>query len=100
MEMLVGVLLMAILVQFLVDRLKAIIPVDKIGKLEIAPIYALILGVSISIVSGTDMLALIGFKTYPIFGEILTGIAVSGGSSAVHELISKLRESRQTDVNK
>ena len=89
------ILLLAILVQFVVDRIKILIPYAKIGKIELAPIYATIVGIVVAFVAEVDILASLGFHSNPTIGYILTGLVVSGGATAVHELIAKLRESRK-----
>jgi len=94
MDILIGIILLATLVQFVVDRIKTIIPIQAIGPVELAPIYAAIIGIVIAIVAQVDILAALGFQSQPIVGEVMTGLIISGGSTAVHELIAKLRESR------
>ena len=89
------VVVLSILVQFLVDRIKAVVPVKTVGNLELAPLYALALGIGLAFVTQVDIISSLGFNTVSAVGYIVTGIVVSGGSSAVHELIAKLRESRE-----
>jgi formate hydrogenlyase subunit 3/multisubunit Na+/H+ antiporter MnhD subunit len=89
------VLVLSILVQFLVDRIKTVVPYKAVWKLELAPIYALVLGVVLAFVTKVDIIASLGFETISEVGYVVTGIVVSGGSSAVHELLAKLRESRE-----
>lgn len=94
MEALIGIVLLATLTQFIVDRLKEIIPLDKIGGLALAPVYAAAIGIAVARSAEIDVLAMLGFAASPILGQVLTGIVISGGSTAVHELLAKLRESR------
>jgi hypothetical protein len=94
------VFLLATLVQYIVDILKNAIPATAIGKVTLAPIYSLIVGIALAIIFQVDIMAALGFATqYAIAGWIITGLIVSGGSSAVHELIAKLRESRTGGTN-
>jgi hypothetical protein len=94
LEALVGIILLATLVEFVVARIKAILPWKTIGTFELAPLYAAIIGIVVAIVAKVDILAMLGFASQPVVGEIITGLVMSGGSTAVHELIAKLRESR------
>lgn len=90
------VIMLAIVVQFLVDIIKRIFPVPAIGKVQIPPIYAAIIGIVLAIAFRVGIMAALGFETpYPAVDWIVTGLIVSGGSTGVHELISKLRESRK-----
>ena len=98
MEALAGILLLAIITQFVVDRIKEIIPVEAIGTLKLAPIYAAIVGLAIALSANIDLLAIFGFAASPPLGQILAGLSISGGSTAVHEFISKIRESRLGDL--
>lgn len=92
---LLAVILLATLVQYLVDIVKGIIPAESIGSVKLPPIYAAIIGIALAVLTKTDILAALGYQIeYALAGWIITGLVVSGGSAAVHELISKLRESR------
>ncbi len=86
-------ILLAIVAQFLIDRIKAFLP-KKVGGYELIPLYAVVLGLILAYVTGVDTLSLIGFADTGIVGIIITGLAISGGSEIVHELISKVRSSR------
>ena len=91
------VFLLATVVQYIVDIIKGAIPLTAIGQVKLAPIYSLIVGVALAIIFQVDLMAAVGFATpYALAGWIITGLVVSGGSSAVHELIAKLRESRSS----
>jgi len=94
MDVLTILIILSIIVQFLVDRIKLVIPIKKVGIVELAPIYALVIGMLIAFTTAINMLALLGYKSFPIVGYILTGLAISGGSVGIHELIAKIRESR------
>jgi hypothetical protein len=94
MDLFIVIILLATLVQFIVDRLKALIPVAQIGTVKLAPIYALIIGITFAIMSHVNIITMAGFEMQPLIGEITTGIIISGGSAFVHEVIAKLRESR------
>jgi hypothetical protein len=94
MDGFIAVTLLAILVQFLVDRIKGIIPVTKIWKIELAPIYSLIFGIVLAFVAKIDLMAALGLQSITTIGYIVTGIAISGGAGALHELIASVRENR------
>lgn len=89
------VIMLAIVVQYIVDIIKNIIPSSGVGSIKLPPIYSLIVGVVMAVLFQVDLMATLGFTTsYALAGWIITGLIISGGSSAVHELIAKLRESR------
>lgn len=94
MDELLLFVLLATLVQFLVDRIKTLIPYENIGKIALAPWYSVIVGIGLAFVVQLDFLASLGLNTISTIGYIVTGLVISAGSAAVHELISKLRESR------
>lgn len=93
-EMLVLFIMLATLVTFLTDRVKAIIPIGKVGGVELAPIYAAAIGLVIAFTAQLDFLATLELPSSPTVGMIITGLVISGGSTAVHELIANLRENR------
>lgn len=99
---LIALLLLSIVVEAVVNIIKGVIPYISIGALKLAPVYSLVVGVFLAIVYQIDFMASIGFAThYALAGWILSGIVASGGSAFVHELVSKLRESRasvQTEI--
>ena len=90
-------LILSIVVQFLVDRIKAVLPWSKIGKVELAPIYSLAVAQLVAWVTQVDFFSLFNLPTQATVGIIVTGLACSGGAAGIHELISKLRESRTTN---
>ncbi len=94
-SVIITVIMLAIVVQFVVDIIKGIIPILEIGTFKLSPVYALIVGIILAIVYNVNIMAGLGFVgNAEIVGQIVTGLVVSGGSSFVHELFSKLRESR------
>lgn len=98
MEILATVLVfvvLAMLVEFIVDVIKKVIPGDQLGQVPIPPLLSLVVGIVVAVMVQADIFAALGFHMqYAIAGWILTGIIISAGSKAVHELISKLRDSR------
>ena len=85
---------LSIIVQTVVDRIKLIVPIKKVGKFELPQIYSLAIGIVLGIVCQIDFLAALSITAPAIVGQILTGFAISGGSAFFHELIAKLRNSR------
>lgn len=98
MEIVTAVLtfvVLAMLVEFIVDVIKKVIPGDQLGQVPIPPLLSLVVGIAIAVFVHADIFAALGFQMhYEMAGWILTGIIISAGSKAVHELISKVRESR------
>jgi len=90
-------LVLSLVVQFLTDRIKAILPWEKIGTVKLIPIYSLIVAQVVAWVTQVDFFALFQLPTQATVGIIVTGLATSGGAAGIHELISKLRESRITN---
>ena len=90
----VAIIALAIVTEYVVDRIKAIVQVKEIGSFQLAPVFALITGIVIAFAANFDFLLALGTDTIPIVGKIITGIIISGGSEVAHELVAKLRESR------
>lgn len=94
---LLSILIMATIVQFLVDVVKNAIPIIQIGPVKLTPLYAIAIGIALAVVFKIDMFAQLGFKTDQVMiAQVFTGLAISAGSGPVHELVSKLRESRSS----
>ncbi len=89
------IVVFAILIQFCVDRIKDITG-EKVMKVIPAPIWAVAFGVLYALMFNIDFFALLGYETtVPIISKIITGLILSSGSTGVHELLAKLRESRK-----
>lgn len=87
------ILMLAILVEYMTNIVKNLIP-ETIYPLPL--LISLIIGVGLALTVKVDILQSLGFQpVYEVVGYITTGLIVSGGSTAVHELISKLRASRE-----
>lgn len=88
------IMVFAILIQFLVDRVKEIVG-DRVMNIVKAPVWAVAFGVLFSLMFDIDFFALLGYSSqFPIIAKIITGLILSSGSTGVHELVAKLRESR------
>lgn len=96
-EVFAALAILATLVEFIVERIKSVVPVKQIGKVELAPIYAMVISIALGITCHIDLLSAIGLEAPSVVGEILSGLAISGGSGLFHELTSKVRESRNAN---
>lgn len=86
----------AILVQFLVDRIKAIVGEKVMGYVK-APVWAAALGILFAFLFGLDVFAMFGYTAQlPALAYIITGLILSAGAAPIHELIEKVRASRDT----
>jgi len=91
---------LAVATEYLVERIKNLVQVTEVGKVKLVPFYALAVGMAIAFIVQLDFIAVLSavteyeMHTVPTAGYIMTGLAISGGSGAIHELFSKLRESR------
>ncbi|MFV0331646.1 MAG: hypothetical protein ACK5KL_17795 [Dysgonomonas sp.] len=88
------IIVFAILIQFCVDRVKEIAGEKVMGYVK-APVWALAFGIVFALVFKIDLFQLMGYPTdIPIVAKIFTGLILSSGSTGVHELIAKIRDSR------
>lgn len=89
------IVIFAILIQFLVDRVKELVG-DKVMNIVKAPVWAVAFGVLFALMFNIDFFVLIGYSSQiPIIAKIITGLILSSGSTGVHELVAKLRKSRE-----
>ena len=92
MQALSQLVIAALLVESVWETLKMI---WKDGKFSVNSLGALLMGVLVSIFAGLDLFSLVGIDMkVAILGQILTGIILSRGSNFIHDLLSKLNESR------
>ena len=90
----IAILVMATLVQYLTDIVKTILP-TKVLTFAKPPLIAALIGIALAVLFQVDLFAALGFGTqYALASWIFTGLILSSGSTAVHELIAKLRDSR------
>lgn len=84
------------MVQFITEIVKGWLPA-KVLKYIRPPIIAAVFGVLVALVFNIDAFSIAGYSsTVPYVGCILTGIILSAGSVAIHELIAKIRDTRDT----
>lgn len=94
-SLLLLLLIFAVLIQFLVNRLKAILGV-KIMKYLPADVIAALLGIIFAIMFKVDVFTYLGLtSSLPYVGYIVSGLIISAGAPAVHELLSSVREQRK-----
>lgn len=91
---LVVIVVFAILIQFCVDRVKELVGERVMSRIN-APVWAVAFGILYALMFDIDFFELMGFMTsVPILSKIITGLILSSGSTGVHELLAKLRDSR------
>jgi len=91
---LLAIIVMATLIQFLTDIVKNLIPEKGLVYIK-PPLIAAVIGVIIAILFQVNLFEALGFTThYAMAAWVFTGLILSAGSSAVHELIAKFRDSR------
>ena len=79
------IVVFAILIQFLVDRVKELVG-NKVMNIVNAPVWAVAFGAHFDLMFDIDFFALMGYSSLmPFIAMVITG---------VHELVAKLRESR------
>ena len=98
-QALTTLLVFAVLIQFCVDRVKEIFG-DKVLSIVKAPVWALCFGLLFALVFRLDLFAMLGLPaTIQLVAYLVTGLILSAGSTSIHELIEKLRQSRISDEN-
>ena len=96
--LIVTILMLATIVEYLVNVIKPLL--DFNVEYPLPRVYALVVGVGLSLLVGADFFVAVGFESVnPIAAQIITGVMISGGSTAIHELIAKLRASREDIQN-
>lgn len=96
MEEIISILLLSIVLEYIVKIVKPMIPIETVFNIPTASLVSLFFGIVISLSNLSNIFDMLGFQmVYPIVGQILTGVLISGGSGFVHELFSKLRASRE-----
>ena len=92
-ENVVMIILLSVIVEYIVNLLKPLMPESEY---PVPLILSLVIGVCLGLLVRVDILSAVGFEPVSLtVSYVITGLIASGGSTAVHELISKLRASRQ-----
>ena len=90
----------AIIVQYLVERCKALIPTSTPEKLRalLIPYIALGWGIAIAFLAKMDIMAAVGLPlSFVALSYIIAGIFISGGSVFVNEVIKAIMALRSTN---
>lgn len=100
---LLGIILIALVVQFVVEALKSPIAAifkfaekeDRISPL-LAPFLSLAWAIALCILSGCDLFAAFGYPLSALYvGEIVSGIIASLGAGKVYDLIMEFQDYRE-----
>ena len=95
LESLLYFVLLSIVVEHLTGIVKQVLP-GAVGAVQVPLLLALAFGIGTALLTKTDLFSAIGFSVaVPWVAEVMTGVALGGGSKMAHELIAKLRASRQ-----
>lgn len=96
MEIFIVIIVFAILIQFLVDQIKQILGTKIMQHIQ-PVLIAVILGILFAFMFDLDFFKILKMQSkIPIINYILTGLILSSGAPAIHELLAKLRESRDS----
>lgn len=88
------ILVLSTLIESLTRVIKGLLP-EKLAAIIKPPLLAAGIGILLSTIFQIDLFILLGLQSpTPSIAHILTGLILSAGSSALHELLAKLRESR------
>lgn len=94
-----AVLVMAVIVEAIVDYVKTWVVEKKIQWQQIA---AVLFGIAISFAYCLDIPALVGIESHVAYvGNVLTGILISRGSNYIHDLYKNIisKKSIKTEEN-
>ena len=97
-EQLISVVIIAIVIQTVVENLKKLIkfPSGYYKKiLNLKVLVTMIVSLIICISSRIELLSLLGVElVVPYLDSVITGIICSGGATTIHEMVKKINESR------
>ena len=96
---LIGVLIVSLLVQQVVDVVKKAIKFNKgyaylDKKVNLKVVLSIIVSVSVCVSSNICIFSLLGVNVLPLLDSILTGFIVAGGSSGIQNLIKKINNTK------
>ncbi|MBR2329361.1 MAG: hypothetical protein IKA58_05725 [Clostridia bacterium] len=95
MEQIITIIILAILVETIIEYFKKGIPAFKNsdGAILIASAF---LGILLCFTVGADVLAQFGLaERLPYVGTVLTGIVVGGGSNMVFDFVKRIRGAKE-----
>ena len=88
------ILTFAILVQFCVDRVKDVVGEKVMGYIK-SPVWAVAFGILFAFLFQLDVFSMFGYQSQvTVLAYIMTGLILSAGAVPIHELIQKVRSSR------
>ena len=97
-EQLISVVIIAIVIQTVVENLKKLIkfPSGYYKKiLNLKVLLTMIVSLIICVSSRIELLSLLGVElVVPYLDSVITGIICSGGATTIHEMVKKINESR------
>ena len=97
-EQLISVVIIAIVIQTVVENLKKLIkfPSGYYKKiLNLKVLVTIIVSLIICVSSQIELLSLLGVElVVPYLDSVITGIICSGGATTIHEMVKKINESR------
>lgn len=89
MDIFVKLIVLGILVEAITEVVKLIF-VD--GELNWNHLISIFIGITFSLAVGLDLLELLNLNSnLPFVGEIATGLIISRGSNAVHDILERIR---------
>lgn len=89
MDIFVKLIVLGILVEAITEVVKLIF-VD--GELNWNHLISIFIGITFSLAVGLDLLELLNLNSNLLFvGEIATGLIISRGSNAVHDILERIR---------
>lgn len=92
MTELISILIVAILVESIVEAIKK---VKRRGKVNFNTIISIVIGVLICVSANLDIFHLLEIEmAIPLVGSVMTGLLVSRSSNATHDLINKLTSAK------
>ena len=97
-EQLISVVIIAIVIQTVVENLKKLIkfPSGYYKKiLNLKVLLTMIVSLIICVSSQIELLSLLGVElVVPYLDSVITGIVCSSGATTIHEIVKKINESR------
>lgn len=92
METITIVLVMAVLVEAIVQVIKGWVPESANTPAWLWPVVGAVLGVGVCVTASVDVFVLLGITlSVPLVGPVVTGILISRGASFVHDLWGKIK---------
>lgn len=98
MEALIGILILAVILEAVIQVLKGFVPKDTDLPVWLWPVVGAILGIVMCVAARADMLALVGIPlSIPYLGSVLAGVIISRGASFVHDVWKQINGAADGD---